>query len=48
MDYLNGTKVDNRIIRTELDAGFREGRQYGRGGFGGQVCMLLQLLAQYV
>jgi nuclear cap-binding protein subunit 2 len=37
MKYVNGTKLDDRIIRTDLDAGFREGRQYGRGRSGGQV-----------
>lgn len=35
--YINGTKLDNRIIRTDWDAGFKEGRQYGRGKSGGQV-----------
>jgi nuclear cap-binding protein subunit 2 len=37
VNFLNGTKLDNRVIRTDLDPGFREGRQYGRGKFGGQV-----------
>lgn len=37
MKYVNGTKLDERIIRTDLDPGFREGRQYGRGRSGGQV-----------
>ncbi|EHL01969.1 putative Nuclear cap-binding protein subunit 2 [Glarea lozoyensis 74030] len=31
------TKLDERIIRTDLDPGFQEGRQYGRGKSGGQV-----------
>ena len=35
--YLSGTKLDGRIIRVELDAGFQPGRQYGRGQSGGQV-----------
>uniref|UniRef100_A0A023GF49 Nuclear cap-binding protein subunit 2 n=1 Tax=Amblyomma triste TaxID=251400 RepID=A0A023GF49_AMBTT len=35
--YINGTKLDDRIIRTDWDAGFIEGRQYGRGKTGGQV-----------
>jgi nuclear cap-binding protein subunit 2 len=35
--YINGTKLDNRIIRTDWDIGFKEGRQYGRGRGGGQV-----------
>lgn len=29
--------MDERIIRTDLDPGFEEGRQYGRGKSGGQV-----------
>lgn len=37
MRYINGTKLDDRIIRTDWDAGFVEGRQYGRGKSGGQV-----------
>ncbi|KAI5282260.1 nuclear cap binding complex subunit [Ascosphaera aggregata] len=37
MKYIGGTKLDERIIRTDLDAGFVEGRQYGRGKSGGQV-----------
>ena len=31
MRFINGTRLDDRIIRTDWDAGFREGRQYGRG-----------------
>jgi nuclear cap-binding protein subunit 2 len=31
MKYIGGTKLDERIIRTDLDPGFKEGRQYGRG-----------------
>lgn len=38
MRYINGTRLDDRIIRTDWDAGFVEGRQYGRGKTGGQVC----------
>jgi nuclear cap-binding protein subunit 2 len=34
---LSGTKLDGKIIRVELDAGFQPGRQYGRGTSGGQV-----------
>ena len=37
MWYINGTRLDDRIIRTDWDAGFVEGRQYGRGKSGGQV-----------
>ena len=29
MKYIGGTKLDERIIRTDLDEGFSEGRQYG-------------------
>jgi len=35
--YINGTKLDDRVIRADWDIGFREGRQYGRGKTGGQV-----------
>ncbi|XP_071950527.1 nuclear cap-binding protein subunit 2-like [Antedon mediterranea] len=35
--YVNGTRLDDRIVRTDWDAGFVEGRQYGRGKSGGQV-----------
>ncbi|GFR40222.1 hypothetical protein Agub_g789, partial [Astrephomene gubernaculifera] len=35
--FLNGTLVDERNIRVDLDWGFQEGRQYGRGSSGGQV-----------
>ena len=35
--YLSKTKLDGRVIRVELDAGFQPGRQYGRGVSGGQV-----------
>jgi len=37
VSYLSGTKLDGRPIRVELDAGFKPGRQYGRGSSGGQV-----------
>ncbi|XP_057300594.1 nuclear cap-binding protein subunit 2-like [Hydractinia symbiolongicarpus] len=35
--YVNGTRLDDRVVRTDWDAGFEEGRQYGRGRSGGQV-----------
>lgn len=35
--YINGTRLDDRIVRVDWDAGFIEGRQYGRGKSGGQV-----------
>ncbi|KAK4540133.1 Nuclear cap-binding protein subunit 2 [Oleoguttula mirabilis] len=37
LKYVGGTKLDERIIRCDLDEGFGEGRQYGRGKSGGQV-----------
>ncbi|XP_029463105.1 nuclear cap-binding protein subunit 2-like isoform X1 [Rhinatrema bivittatum] len=37
MRFLSGTRLDDRIIRTDWDAGFKEGRQFGRGKTGGQV-----------
>jgi nuclear cap-binding protein subunit 2 len=37
VSLLSGTRLDGRIIRVELDAGFQPGRQYGRGVSGGQV-----------
>uniref|UniRef100_H2YX45 Nuclear cap-binding protein subunit 2 n=1 Tax=Ciona savignyi TaxID=51511 RepID=H2YX45_CIOSA len=35
--YINGTRLDDRVVRTDWDAGFKEGRQFGRGKAGGQV-----------
>ncbi|KAG8722399.1 nuclear cap binding complex subunit [Ceratobasidium sp. 394] len=35
--YISGTKLDERIVRCDLDLGYKEGRQYGRGKSGGQV-----------
>ncbi|KAI6045656.1 hypothetical protein EDC04DRAFT_2149765 [Pisolithus marmoratus] len=37
MKYVSGTKLDERIIRCDLDLGYAEGRQFGRGKSGGQV-----------
>jgi hypothetical protein len=45
MMFVNGTKVDERVIRTDLDPGFRENRQYGRGKGGGQVTIFNFLLS---
>ncbi|TMW68139.1 hypothetical protein Poli38472_007811 [Pythium oligandrum] len=36
-NFVNETKLDNRVIRCEMDGGFKEGRQFGRGASGGQV-----------
>lgn len=48
MRYINGTRLDDRIIRTDWDAGFKEGRQYGRGRSGGQVgCCTVQFLKDW-
>lgn len=35
--FLEGWKLDERFIRVDLDVGFTEGRQFGRGKSGGQV-----------
>lgn len=35
--YLDGLRLDERYIRVDLDYGFKDGRQYGRGRRGGQV-----------
>eukprot|EP00123_Amoebidium_parasiticum_P010737 comp20283_c0_seq1/m.25445 comp20283_c0_seq1/g.25445 ORF comp20283_c0_seq1/g.25445 comp20283_c0_seq1/m.25445 type:complete len:230 (-) comp20283_c0_seq1:89-778(-) len=37
MKYVSQTRLDDRVIRCDWDAGFEEGRQYGRGKSGGQV-----------
>lgn len=29
--YISGTKLDERIIRADIDPGYQENRQYGRG-----------------
>ena len=43
MRYVNQTRLDDRIIRTDWDAGFIDGRQFGRGRSGGQVRLALDL-----
>lgn len=35
--YVSGTKLDERVIRCDIDLGYKEGRQFGRGRSGGQV-----------
>lgn len=35
--FLNRTHLDGREIQVDMDAGFEEGRQFGRGARGGQV-----------
>ncbi|KAI0982230.1 hypothetical protein GJ496_001302 [Pomphorhynchus laevis] len=37
MRYINGTRLDDRVIRTDWDAGYTSGREFGRGRSGGQV-----------
>lgn len=37
INFLNKTKVDGRIVRIDMDPGFRPGRQFGRGQSGYQV-----------
>jgi len=37
LKHISGTSCDERIIRCDLDTGFKPGRQYGRGASGGQV-----------
>lgn len=37
ISYLNRTHLDGRDICVDIDAGFEEGRQYGRGSQGGQI-----------
>ena len=37
VSQLSGTQLDGQIIRVELDAGYKDGRQFGRGKSGGQV-----------
>ncbi|CAH2350224.1 nuclear cap-binding protein subunit 2 [[Candida] railenensis] len=37
MKYLNGTKLDDQLLEIDLDPGFKEGRQFGRGFSGGQA-----------
>jgi RNA recognition motif-containing protein len=37
LKYISGTKLDERVIRADMDPGYKDGRQYGRGRSGGQV-----------
>lgn len=37
LQNVSNTRLDDRVIRADWDAGFVEGRQYGRGKHGGQV-----------
>lgn len=35
--YVSGTKLDERLVRADLDPGYLDDRQFGRGKSGGQV-----------
>lgn len=35
--FLKGTHLDGQALEIDLDPGFREGRQFGRGIYGGQA-----------
>eukprot|EP00455_Lapot_gusevi_P046333 TRINITY_DN6081_c0_g3_i2.p1 TRINITY_DN6081_c0_g3~~TRINITY_DN6081_c0_g3_i2.p1 ORF type:complete len:252 (-),score=44.94 TRINITY_DN6081_c0_g3_i2:265-1020(-) len=35
--FLSGMKCDERVVRVDLDPGYTEGREFGRGKHGGQV-----------
>ncbi|KAJ3014066.1 nuclear cap binding complex subunit [Thoreauomyces humboldtii] len=37
--YINGTKLDERIVRTDLDPGYKDGRNLGRGMSTGMITM---------
>ena len=37
VDMLNNAKFDERIIKVEMDPGYKDGRQWGRGKTGGQA-----------
>lgn len=37
MKYLKGTQLDGQSLEIDLDPGFQEGRQFGRGLHGGQA-----------
>jgi nuclear cap-binding protein subunit 2 len=48
MRYVSGTKLDERIIRCDLDLGYKEGRQFGRGKSGGQVHIISSTLTSHI
>jgi nuclear cap-binding protein subunit 2 len=35
--YFDGMNLDKRILKIDLDEGFSDGRQYGKGKRGGQI-----------
>lgn len=36
-NFIDGMKLDGKNMKVDIDYGFREGRQFGRGEFGGQL-----------
>lgn len=47
MKFLKGTYLDGQSLEIDLDPGFQEGRQFGRGIFGGQASQE-QMEASYI
>lgn len=37
VNFLNRTHLDGREVQVDIDGGFEDGRQYGRGAHGGQI-----------
>lgn len=46
--FVDGARLDDRYIRVDLDPGFREGRQFGRGRTGGQVHMVNVIILMHL
>ncbi|KAJ6733976.1 20 KD NUCLEAR CAP BINDING PROTEIN [Salix koriyanagi] len=46
--FISGTILDDRPIRVDFDWGFQEGRQWGRGRSGGQLCVCVYVHAYVV
>ncbi|KAK7054961.1 nuclear cap binding complex subunit [Paramarasmius palmivorus] len=44
MRYISGSKLDERIIRCDLDLGYKEGRQFGRGKSGDKITTLVEVV----
>ena len=36
VSYLNRSRLDRRVLKVDLDVGFSDGREFGRGDLGGQ------------
>jgi RNA recognition motif-containing protein len=45
--FIDGARLDDRYIRVDIDPGFREGRQFGRGRSGGQVNFITFLTRRF-